>query len=149
MRGPVSPTFDYVLKCEREALTEEKTVWSLKVLTAADSSASLRKYSKAFINSGNKQELDEVRYKQAFRSEFLDVVKQVTNYQFGFKFPDLQEQGYLTTDEPDVIVKIFEELPEAYVRELIETAKGDSALEELDSKKLQSVSSSPVGKHKS
>jgi len=45
------------------------------------------------------------------------------------------EKGYFTFDEPELISKVFEELPDAVVREIIEAAKGEVLVEEIDRKK--------------
>jgi len=149
MRGPMNEVFPYVLEQERDLLPKEQTTFWLRVVTAGESASSLKSYSKAFITKGNKQEVDEARYKQAYRSEFLSVVTKVENYQFGYKYAEWSAMGYITFDDPDKIAALWDELPDSVVREVIEAAKGKVEVEELDSKKSQSPSSTGSGKRQS
>lgn len=135
MQAPQSETFPYIPKQDRDLLPTEQTTFMLQVVTAGASSASTRRYAKAFYTSGGKQELDENRYKLAYRGEWTDIVKAVKNYKFGYKYPDLQEKGFFDFDEPELIMKMFDELPDAIVREVIEAAKGESSIEAPDRKK--------------
>jgi hypothetical protein len=135
MRGITQETFKYVLRIERELPTEEKTIWHLKIITAYDSAASLNRYSKSFRNVGPQNEVIEANYRRAYKGEWLDIVKQVENFQFGFKHPELAEKGYMSFDDPDLIGKVFEELPDGIVREIIDAAKGEVLVDEYDRKK--------------
>lgn len=149
MRGAQTEVFPYVLEQEKDLMPSEQTTFWLKVITAGESSASLRRYTKAFISKGNTQDLNEQAYKIAYRGEFLDAVKKVDNYQFGYKYPELMEKGYSDFDDQELIAKMFDELPDLVVKELVEAAKGKASLEETESKKSDSVSSSQSGRHKS
>ena len=135
MYGPTAESFRYVLKSERESLKEEQTIFHIKILTASDSAKNIRAYSRAFSTVGNKNEVNESQYIRAYRGEWNNCVLKVENYKFGYKFPELQEKGYQTFDDPDLIAKMFEEMPENVVKEVIEAAKGEVTPEEIDRKK--------------
>ncbi len=135
MRGPTQSSFKYVLKSERESLPSEQTIFYVKVLTALDTAASLRRYSKAFTSIGNRTEVNESQYVKSYRAEFIDCVEKVENYKFGYKFKELMDKGYITFDDPETIGKMFEELPEGVVKEVIEAAKSEVAVGDFDTKK--------------
>jgi hypothetical protein len=136
MQAPQQEVYQYVLKMEKDAPANEQTIWHLKIMTAMDSSSSLRRYAKAF-KTGARGESDviEPNYKRAYRGDFLDIVKKVENYQFGYKFPELQAQGYLPVIEEDMISKVFEELPDGIAKEIIDAGKGEVLLGDQDRKK--------------
>ncbi len=136
MHGIMTPTFTYILKCEKDLLPSEQTTWHVKILTAGDSSASIARYSKAFSTSGNKTDVNQASYKNAFRAEFVDCLKKVENYCFGeYKYPELFAKGYQIYDDPEMIGKIFEDLPENVVKEIVEVAKSEVSIGELEPKK--------------
>lgn len=136
MQGPQQEVYPYVLKAERDASPNEQTIWYLKIMTAMDSSSSLRRYAKAF-KTGARGESDviEPNYKRAYRGDFLDIVQKVENYQFGYKFLELQAQGYLALIEGDMLSKVFEEMPDGTAKELIDAGKGEVLLGDQDRKK--------------
>jgi hypothetical protein len=140
MRGIQAETIPYILECDAGLPKDKQTIWHIRIQTIIDDSKSAKRLNRAFIQKNNQTEIDERQYLRAQKGKWEDVIKKVENYEFGYKFPDLQAKGRIAEiDDVDTIVKIAYDIPTELRNELLKIADGgsvsDTDLGDVDPKK--------------
>ena len=124
MRGIQSPLIEYVLEADRELLPEEKTVWYLKTMSVKERIPITNSYAKSLktdmVKGGSSY--DEDKMWRAKRAEWLATVEKVKNYQFGYKYAEMQAKGPIDVESPQELAMILEDLPSDCVTELMDAA---------------------------
>jgi hypothetical protein len=130
MRGIQAETIPYTLECDLGLPKEQRTTWHIRIQTIIDDSKSAHRLNKAFIMKNNQTEIDERQYLRAQKGKWEDVIKKVENYEFGYKFPDLQAKGRIAEiEDADTIIKIAYDIPTELRNELLKIADGGTALD--------------------
>ena len=134
-KAPDKEVYPYILKVDKDSPVQEQTIWHLKILTALDSTASTRRYAKAFKTGfRGESEVIEANLKKAVRGDFLDAVVKVENWQFGYKYPELKAKGRIDVTERAELEQLFDELPDDWAKEIVDAAKGAALLDEIEKK---------------
>jgi len=130
MKGIQAPTVKYTLERDRDpdVPQKERTTWHIKIFTPVDQVRVSKRLNRAIkVGAGsNTADIDDRNYLKAQKGDWQDAVQRVENYQFGYKFEEERDKGYIKNiEDPDMIMRIFEDIPTAVRDEILKVSTGD------------------------
>jgi hypothetical protein len=138
MKGFQSEIITYICEADKDNLLDEKTTWHLRTMSVKDRLPITNSFAKAVKSDqfSGKTSFEEDRMWAAKRNEWLATVAKIENYQFGYKFSDLQAKGWIPVIEDQAtIALVLEDLPVDVITELLDAANKLTASESMLKKK--------------
>jgi len=129
-------TIEYILRCEKENNDKNPTIFGIRPMTGADSSAEAADLfnTQKIIRQGRTQQIvryDPVKWENMMINKFLRVVRWVKNY----SIYDDKKKDYVTADyEGENVRVVAETLKPEWREEIFEAAEGSLELSEGEKK---------------